>query len=80
MTHVSDHALVRFMARVCGLDIEGLRATLGLSLERAMRAAERIGERDYTIKADGVVYVVKGGVLVTVLGEGMKSHGPEGEG
>lgn len=69
MMRVSDHALIRFLDRVAGLDVEGLRATLVLSLDRAHRAAERAGAADYTVKADGLVYVVRDGVLVTVLGD-----------
>ncbi|MCA0425647.1 MAG: hypothetical protein LCH61_20455 [Proteobacteria bacterium] len=68
MMRISDHALIRFLDRVAGLDVEGLRATLALSLDRAHRAAESLGAADYTVKADGLVYVVRDGVLVTVLG------------
>jgi hypothetical protein len=57
MMRISDHALIRFLDRVAG---------------RAHRATERIGAADYTVKADGLVYVVRDGVLVTALGPAMQ--------
>lgn len=67
MMNISDHALLRFMERAGGLDVEGLRAAVAASLERAAVAAETIGVRDYSIRADGLVYRIRGGSLVTVL-------------
>lgn len=66
---VSDHALLRFLERAGGLGIEDLRARLAGSLARAHEAAESIGASDYVIKADGLLYVVKGDTVVTVLEE-----------
>jgi hypothetical protein len=39
---------------------------LAASLERAHRAAERVGIDDYEIVADGLRYVVREGTLTTV--------------
>ena len=36
---ITDHALLRFLERAGGLDVEGLRLTLGSSLTRAHSAA-----------------------------------------
>lgn len=65
--HVSDHALLRFMQRAGGIDVEELRAAVAASLERAGAAAEAIGACDYSIRADGLVYCIRAGVVVTVL-------------
>lgn len=69
---VCDHALLRFIERVGGLDVEGLRRHLSESLERAAGAADKLGVREMTIAADGNHYVVVKGVVVTVLDATMK--------
>lgn len=66
MLQVSDHALVRFLQRVAGVDVEALRVEIARSLDRAAVAAERIGGGDYTIRAEGVTYRIKKGVVTTV--------------
>lgn len=71
---VCDHALLRFIERVGGLDVEGLRRHLAESLDRAAGAAEQLGAREMTIAADGFHYVVMKGVVVTVLTPAMKSR------
>lgn len=67
MLKVTDHALVRFLDRSGAAEIEALRLTLAHSLERARLGAQRAGIADYVIVADGMRYVVKDDVLVTVL-------------
>jgi hypothetical protein len=64
---ITDHALVRFMERAGGLQVEALRASMARSLARAAAAADAIGERRYVIRADGLSYVVVDGALVTVI-------------
>jgi len=66
---VSDHALLRFLERAGGLDVEELRARLANSLARAHRAALTLDAVNYVIKADGLVYVVRGETVTTVLEE-----------
>lgn len=63
---ISDHALVRFLQRGAGVDIDAMKSAVSASLDRAHRAAGRIGASDYTVRADGLVFVVRDGVLVTV--------------
>ena len=65
--NVSDRALVRFLERAAGLDVEGLREGLKQSLTRAAEAAAAIGASDFTIKADGLAYLVSAGVVFTVI-------------
>lgn len=69
---VSDRALVRFLERAGGYDVEGLRAGLERSLERAHSAAASIGVRDHLILADGLAYVVRNGTVSTVLPQGSR--------
>lgn len=64
---ITDHALLRFLERTGGLDIEGLRSTLGASLARAHAAARSVSSADYLIRADGMIYVVRGENVTTVL-------------
>ncbi len=67
---VSDHALLRFLQRAGGLDVDGCRANLEGSLKRAAFAAESIGAIEYAIIADGMRYVVRDGIVVTVVFDG----------
>lgn len=64
---VSDHALLRFLQRTGTMDVEGLRASLGQSLARAHTAARRVSLADYLIKVDGLIFVVRGEAVTTVL-------------
>ncbi len=64
---VSDHALLRFLERAGGLDVEGVRTHLAMSLARAHASAAALGKRDYIIIADGVRYQVCGETVTTVL-------------
>ncbi|MCU0882058.1 MAG: hypothetical protein MUF14_05250 [Hyphomonadaceae bacterium] len=83
---VTDHALVRFLERAGGLDVEGLRAHLALSLEAATQAANAIGGgSEVKICVDGLAYVLRPDrsapdgcfVLATVTPEAMR-HGKGG--
>lgn len=65
----SDHALVRFLERAGGLDLEDLRARLAGSLAHAYERARSITSYDFVIKADGLVYVVRGETVTTVIAD-----------
>jgi hypothetical protein len=67
---VSDHALLRFLERAGGLDVAGLRLALEDSLARAHGAARSVAACDYLIRADGLLYVVRGDTVTTVLEDG----------
>jgi hypothetical protein len=67
MIGVSDHALLRFLERAAGLDIEALRINLNASLARAHAAARTVSGSDYLIKADGLIYVVRGDTVTTIV-------------
>ena len=64
---VSDHALLRFIERAGGLDVETLRTALEGSLKRGVTAANAIGSTDVVIVADGLTYIIKNNVVVTIL-------------
>jgi len=64
---ISDHALVRFLDRGADLDVEQLRTHLAASLGRAHAAARSITASDYLIRADGMLFVVRGDLVTTVL-------------
>lgn len=66
---VSDHALVRFLERAGGYDVEAIRAALEISLARAHTAAEILQTVNYLIHSDGVTFVVRAGTVTTVLEE-----------
>lgn len=55
--HVTDHALVRFLERVGGVDVEALRTAIGKSLDEAARlgaAAAVIDGFRYVLREDPV--------------------------
>jgi hypothetical protein len=66
---ITDHALVRWLERTRAMPIEMLREVLAQSLERALHAAEAIGQGEFLILADGMVFVVRDGAVITVLDE-----------
>jgi len=70
--YVSDHALLRFIQRAGGLDVEGLRRVLSASLARAAATADLLDQQRYTIVADGLKYVVENRTVKTVLESGMQ--------
>ena len=72
---VSDHALLRWLERAKVLDVEAVRAMLEASLERAFAAGSGLGAARFSIVADGLIYLVRGDTIVTVLvDEGQGTH------
>lgn len=63
---VSDHALVRWLERVHGVDMEGFREIL--RSEVAAMIGDKIPETEFTvILGDRTRIAVKGGYVVTVI-------------
>lgn len=60
--HVSDHAVLRYLERVCGVDIEGIRRGL---LTPEVKAAMRLKATSVTIQ--GVTFRLKDSSVVTVI-------------
>jgi len=67
---VSDHALVKWIARTGTLEVELVREALRLSLQAAADAAATLQSSNFIILADGLVYHVRDNTLVTVLDDG----------
>lgn len=63
---VSDHALLRFLQRA-GMDVEAVRASLSEQLATAHGAIAKMGGGQALIVIDGLTYVVRDGVVTTVL-------------
>jgi len=70
---VSDHALLRFLERAGGLDVEAMRASIAMSLARAVDRAQALGSVEFVVIADGLKYVVRLGTVVTVLHDEMST-------
>lgn len=68
-TRISDHAALRYLERVLGVDIEALRDELARRLDQAAA----VGASGVIV--DGFRYVLADGVLVTV--EPVKSEAPK---
>lgn len=64
---VTDHALVRFLERAGGMDVERLRGELSAALARVNEAVTEIGGGNYRVSTAELRFVVKGQRLVTVL-------------
>jgi hypothetical protein len=65
--HVTDHAIVRFLERAGGMDVEALRGAIERSLARAHDAARTVSDSDYLVRVDGMTFVVRGAAVTTVL-------------
>lgn len=62
LCHISDHALLRWLERVHGIDVEFFRQKL------LDETRDYIAVGATTIKRDGATYIIKDGILVTVIG------------
>lgn len=64
--NVTDHAVLRYLERVDGIDIAAVRATIRARLARAIAAAASIGlGDDLVVVAPEAIYVIEGGLLIT---------------
>jgi hypothetical protein len=65
--HVTDHALLRYLERVHGVDIEVFRAALRATVgEAAIAAGAAIGG-SYAVKAGRHAYICQGETVITVV-------------
>ena len=58
--HVTDHAVLRYLERLHGLDIEAVRAEIATTVWRAALAGAT------GVRHDGLIYRLQDGVVVTV--------------
>lgn len=59
---VSDHAVLRYLERVGGMDIEGLRREIGHKVDLQLDHPEACG-----VIVAGFIYKIAGGVVTTVV-------------
>ena len=64
---MTDHAMIRFLERGGGVAIEEMRESIEASLARAHEAARTMSTHDYLVRIDGLVFVVLGEKVTTVL-------------
>lgn len=64
---ISDHALLRYIERILGVDVDAMRSEI---MSDAVKSALRAGASGVTV--NGVKMVAKDGVIVTVLSEDMR--------
>jgi hypothetical protein len=71
---VTDHALLRWLERVQGIDIEAVRAEIAARAERCVAAAESIGTRpaQYVVLSGDARLIVRQGAVVTVVTADMR--------
>lgn len=67
---ISDHALLRYMERVQGIDVEDLKDDL-LRRYPTLKAALKSGATSITV--DGISFVMKNGTVTSVI-EGSTRH------
>ena len=58
--HVTDHAVLRYLERLHGLDVEAVRAKIATTVWRAVLAGAS------GVRHDGLIYRLQDGVVVTV--------------
>jgi len=72
---VSDTALFRWLQRAQIVDAEPFRALLASALDRAFQAGASMGSSEFIVLAEGMVFVIRDDVVVTVVDEdGRHSH------
>jgi hypothetical protein len=59
MTRVTDHAVLRYLQRVHGVDVELVRETIGAAVAHALPGTTHV-------HAGGLRFVMRGGQVVTV--------------
>lgn len=71
MIKVSDHAVVRYLERHQGVDVEAIRETIASSLDcrSARKLVEFSGGAPCKIRVDGMTYCVRQNTVTTCLRE-----------
>ena len=59
--HVTDHAVLRYLERVCGLDIDALRASIAAGCERGAAAGAPV------VRFSGARFLLRGERVVTAI-------------
>ena len=64
---ITDHALLRYMERVKGIDTEGFRQYLedALNKPRLRQVVDFAGDTNFKVKTGGITYCIRGGHVTT---------------
>lgn len=62
---ISDHAKVRYLSRVKGIDVD--QDCLQLLTPQLMHLYKTLGDGTYPVREDGLKVVIKNGVILTVI-------------
>lgn len=62
-TIVSEHAILRYLERVCGMDIENVKT---LILNEEFKTLKSLTNGDGAININGISYILKDNVIVTI--------------
>ena len=65
--HITDHATLRYIERVYGLDVDRIRK----EMEKEVKSAASAGAASFRT-TEGHTYKMDRGVVITVYGKGMK--------
>jgi len=76
MITVTDHAMLAFIERDIGIELELVRLAIAANVARAVAAAAELGLTDYNVRAGGVFYLVRRGAVVSIQPEATCA-GPE---
>ena len=69
---ITDHALLRYLERIEGIDIEGFRSQLEEKVCNAPRMRDTIAfasDVDCKLRIDGITYCLRSGVVATCYPE-----------
>lgn len=67
MIHISDHALIRYLERVHGVDIDAFRDALRAEVSDAAIAAGSAIGGSYAVKRGRHTYICQGQTVITVV-------------
>lgn len=71
---VTDHAVLRFLERVYGVDVELIRHEIAAATAEGREAGEITGSPSFAIVIQRVRFVVDGGRIVSVLEPGRRQR------
>ncbi len=71
VTKITDHALLRYLKRAKGIDIEGFRQYLedALNTPRLRQVIDFAGDTNFKVKTGGITYCIRGGRVTTCYPE-----------
>lgn len=58
--HVTDHAIIRYLERACGVDVDAIRAEIARTVRRG------VAQGASGVRVDGLNYRLAGATVVTV--------------